>query len=398
MMEAEDNLPCFIGQLPDELLQQIFVCCAEVDGKSFDHIGIVQLPSPLVAPLLLMLVCLKWREVAHDTPHLWHRILIPMRRDPTTVPEIVPFVNALQKWLRRSKNLPLTIRIQDRSSHFEEPESDLSECNYSSDDFDYEGYHHRVENRVNVAWEEIFPVIHDHFSRFSRISVDKDLAPLLFPPYTSQQTPALKELVLTDQSGGLLDHSDDPLHIIGTVKRVRHLVLDTYIDGFFRRRHRVFKKLKCLSLMHPPNTDEIIKVLGRCSSLLFLRLGDSWTYHSSMPDIFRHDALTILIAGSESQGTSMDNLFDRLELPGLHTMVLLHPEPLVKTCSSVIAMLKRSSCTLGLFKVIDTPGLVIPEESLRELLTVAEMVQVNFEKPYSRSQAQDLDDHPLDKQ
>ncbi|KAJ6512007.1 hypothetical protein C8R47DRAFT_939850, partial [Mycena vitilis] len=52
--------------LPPEILSLIFMNCPRADTE-----GAIQNPSPLLAPLLLVQICSRWRHVALDTPRLW---------------------------------------------------------------------------------------------------------------------------------------------------------------------------------------------------------------------------------------------------------------------------------------------------------------------------------------
>ncbi|KAJ7045096.1 hypothetical protein C8F04DRAFT_1343637 [Mycena alexandri] len=65
-----DRIVFPVLSLPPEIVSHIFAeClpCRPVDG-SLDR----DVPSAMLAPLLLLQICRTWREIALSTPHLWH--------------------------------------------------------------------------------------------------------------------------------------------------------------------------------------------------------------------------------------------------------------------------------------------------------------------------------------
>ncbi|KAJ7076025.1 hypothetical protein B0H15DRAFT_608560 [Mycena belliarum] len=95
-----------ILDFPPEITAAIFVHCV-ADRPFF---GPTKLPwlSQHEAPLLLGRICRQWRDVALSTPELWNSIEVEC---PYFVEDIVP---ALDRWLLRSGNSPLTIDLQYR--------------------------------------------------------------------------------------------------------------------------------------------------------------------------------------------------------------------------------------------------------------------------------------------
>ncbi|KII85593.1 hypothetical protein PLICRDRAFT_116136, partial [Plicaturopsis crispa FD-325 SS-3] len=92
IMNLENILsPC--RRLPAELLSEIFTFCLPP----------MVTPHSDTAPLLLTLVCRKWRAIALSTPRLWASICVGLTDDtgPTKV----------EQWLGRAGSLPLEITI-----------------------------------------------------------------------------------------------------------------------------------------------------------------------------------------------------------------------------------------------------------------------------------------------
>ncbi|KAF9483076.1 hypothetical protein BDN70DRAFT_874312 [Pholiota conissans] len=102
-------------RLPDDMLREIFIACLP-DGRN-------ALMSCREAPLLLGLVCRKWRDLAYDTPALWASLHIPypalVNRAPSinyhnplvddTMARVEKHYSAVKDWLGRSGACPLSI-------------------------------------------------------------------------------------------------------------------------------------------------------------------------------------------------------------------------------------------------------------------------------------------------
>ena len=110
-----------LRRLPEELLVQIFDCCADKEAQSWIKYpgSVVQAPKVLTR---IAGVCSRWRSIAHSHPRLWRRLLAPKPvttlghdgrgklRSQLTVAGTVQFRHALQ--LRQGAKIDLTIPTQ----------------------------------------------------------------------------------------------------------------------------------------------------------------------------------------------------------------------------------------------------------------------------------------------
>nr|GAT51979.1 predicted protein [Mycena chlorophos] len=129
-----------IRQVPDLILQEIFLACIPVEHNALIH--------PDHAPLLFGRVCHRWRQLSHETPLLWKRFHISGLYDFTHTnaglwgqPErnfSLPstefqkaFNNALSLWLSRVSGCPLAISYIQRNNALEltQPNSYLDSFN-----------------------------------------------------------------------------------------------------------------------------------------------------------------------------------------------------------------------------------------------------------------------------
>lgn len=98
-----------VRHLNRDMLQEIFLNCLPTKHNT--------VMSVREAPLLLMLVCRHWQDVAINTAGLWAsvHIVIPSQR---TVPRVPNFIGAIDSWLMKSKSLPIDISFgMERFSH-----------------------------------------------------------------------------------------------------------------------------------------------------------------------------------------------------------------------------------------------------------------------------------------
>ncbi|KAJ7074010.1 hypothetical protein C8F01DRAFT_6192, partial [Mycena amicta] len=99
----QDRLDSFIYPvmtLPNEIVSEIFIQYLP--------------PYPACPPLLgegsptkLAQLCRRWRNIAHSTPHLWRAIELVVCPDPELQ------VSLARDWLRRSRSLPLSLRLYE---------------------------------------------------------------------------------------------------------------------------------------------------------------------------------------------------------------------------------------------------------------------------------------------
>ncbi|KAK7048920.1 hypothetical protein R3P38DRAFT_2872054 [Favolaschia claudopus] len=98
LREAQRHFEAFspVARLPDEILSFIFQLC---DGPGYAS------AAPSCAPLLLLRVCYKWREIVLSCPFLWTSVSFHAH---TSGKKYAKLVSA---WLGRSQALPLEIRL-----------------------------------------------------------------------------------------------------------------------------------------------------------------------------------------------------------------------------------------------------------------------------------------------
>lgn len=94
-----------IRMLPMEVIREIFAQCLEV--SNYDYVASISIP------LYLTQVCSSWRIIAINKPDLWTHISVVIENDDNKPgwPAIVKL------WVERSKELPLSFRIQESDTH-----------------------------------------------------------------------------------------------------------------------------------------------------------------------------------------------------------------------------------------------------------------------------------------
>ncbi|KAF9042240.1 hypothetical protein BJ165DRAFT_1486378 [Panaeolus papilionaceus] len=95
-----------INYLADELLSEIFYRCIPHNRNP---------RLVLEAPLLLTLVCQRWRAISMSTPQLWNRLHILYMDDCVGYDAWPNIIAGIESWLTRSGTLPLSISISSRS-------------------------------------------------------------------------------------------------------------------------------------------------------------------------------------------------------------------------------------------------------------------------------------------
>ncbi|KAJ7277378.1 hypothetical protein C8J57DRAFT_1465956 [Mycena rebaudengoi] len=90
--------------LPPEITSEIFVQCLPHGNVS---------PHPSEAPLLLLVICRAWRDLAISTPVLWTRLEMSLNEDSAhpglRSPEICE--ELIQTWFQRARSLPLSLSL-----------------------------------------------------------------------------------------------------------------------------------------------------------------------------------------------------------------------------------------------------------------------------------------------
>ncbi|KAJ7015960.1 hypothetical protein C8F04DRAFT_1168253 [Mycena alexandri] len=116
-IDAHKALLSPMRRLPQDILQDIFIACLPTTHNALIH--------PRHAPLLLSLVCQRWRWVAHSTPKLWSSFHIPSlsgsdgseldRPMDVLATSTSAFADMVEAWLDRSRTCPLSISFGNPS-------------------------------------------------------------------------------------------------------------------------------------------------------------------------------------------------------------------------------------------------------------------------------------------
>lgn len=90
-----------VHRVPVELIANCFLLalCDQIPEMSLDE-----------PPLLFLVVCRRWRDIALSTPRLWSRILV--QADKITHDGLNTALSAFAAWLRRSEPVPLSCYIK----------------------------------------------------------------------------------------------------------------------------------------------------------------------------------------------------------------------------------------------------------------------------------------------
>ncbi|KAF8884730.1 hypothetical protein CPB84DRAFT_1712934 [Gymnopilus junonius] len=109
--------------LPNDILLSIFLFCLPVEHNA--------VMDPTQPPMVLGLVCSRWRFIAYNSPHLWASLHIPLPRYPSYPAISLPDVReifqarmflhqaAIRQWLTRSRSRPLSVSLYVTSSSWD---------------------------------------------------------------------------------------------------------------------------------------------------------------------------------------------------------------------------------------------------------------------------------------
>jgi hypothetical protein len=121
--QAHEALMSPIRRTPPEILAKIFLLCLPDD--EFVGMDVSQ------APLLILQICSRWREIALSTPRLWNSISVYIGRNDVCDDNLDcrPFgkKQLIKVWLSRSGNLPLNIKILYAINHYDDLPPDLDD-------------------------------------------------------------------------------------------------------------------------------------------------------------------------------------------------------------------------------------------------------------------------------
>ncbi|KAF7353442.1 F-box domain-containing protein [Mycena sanguinolenta] len=119
-----DEVAYSVHSIPPEIMSHIFIGCLPNDGEVR--------PSSRCAPLLLMRVCRRWKDIALSTCQLWSSLDIDC-----IVAERRPWfrrgtLRGMETWFSRAHTLPLSLKIEYSKKSSQNPE-DISELEPLSD-------------------------------------------------------------------------------------------------------------------------------------------------------------------------------------------------------------------------------------------------------------------------
>ncbi|KAG2748345.1 hypothetical protein P692DRAFT_20805227 [Suillus brevipes Sb2] len=208
-----------VYRLPTEVLSQIFLFCLPQD----QHL----LPKPGLAPVLLTMICRRWREVAIGFPKLWCTLQLQFDHDDWQQRAL-----CYDSWLKRSRGCPLSLRIVCREG------SKLRDV--------LEPYTHQISSLTLIFSHYDKPFMVDDFHALKELTILKDGFDL-------------KRAI--DQSLSKLPVNLRRLDLTRVLVRDRQLVHSTWA----RLTHIEIK-------IH--ELDEFPRLLSLCPNLTFLSMDD----------------------------------------------------------------------------------------------------------------------------
>ncbi|KAF9483041.1 hypothetical protein BDN70DRAFT_874282 [Pholiota conissans] len=155
-----------IHSVPDDVLRDIFCACLPDT-----HNAVMSCDE---APLILGLVCSRWRSVAYSTPLLWATLHIPLP-SPISLPTDLnqPLIDhnlydsrlekhctAIHNWLTRSGTCPLSISCipANHSTAYDEARADQARCRrerYMKTILPFSHRRYRFELSISIRFEAI---------------------------------------------------------------------------------------------------------------------------------------------------------------------------------------------------------------------------------------------------
>ncbi|KAG1747101.1 uncharacterized protein EDB91DRAFT_1345187 [Suillus paluster] len=103
-MNLHEGLGSALWRLPTEVLSHIFIYCL----PQYEHLE----PEPDIAPMLLIRVCRRWREVAVGLPSLWCRLYMELDASDS-----LRAAFCYDSWLKRSRGCPLSLALDCYATH-----------------------------------------------------------------------------------------------------------------------------------------------------------------------------------------------------------------------------------------------------------------------------------------
>lgn len=318
---AKSEVPPPVNRMPVEILGEIFAQFLQLGDfeTEFDAFSLSVSPEWVASPMVLGQVCGYWRSIALSMPSLWCSISVssPARG-------VVPI---MQIWLERARQHPLKLFVEQSVRPGAAEEAVTNEIFALL----LQHYHH---------WEHITFRVHGRITE-SLANIRDAPCPLL--------TSALLDM-WWDDDVPVVDRIWSVLHSSPKLSHVDWN--DVYAHTIQLPTHIPWHQLEDVALSHYFDINEFCTFLQQCSRLEKLQV--SWIDRPGFsPEPCTPILLTHLRHLSICARTSLDPVFNRLVTPALTSMILKYKNPTKESrgLSEFGNLLRRSSCTLKLFKV-----------------------------------------------
>ncbi|KAG1882396.1 hypothetical protein F4604DRAFT_1678398 [Suillus subluteus] len=329
--------------LPTEVLSQIFChCLPQIRGPEG-----LDLPSKLIAPMLLTRICRRWRDIAVGMPNLWCKLYVEV--DDGNWQQAAFFYDS---WLKRARGRPLSLKLQ-----------------FYADDH----------------WTKLQCLLQPYVNRISSLCVDlchHDAPELnMFTDF-----PVLEEMLVfvnDDISGG---DAAVPASISRSFSQLPPTLNSFAVSGLLfgfddlSSCNPLWAQLTTLEIeiWQPDGVLHLLRLAPNLSSLTIIALFDNV---QALTEPFTHTKLQILQITCESSFNTdppFCDLLNALSLPTLRVLAIRDvPE---WPHEEFKAFLVRSECSLESLNVLD--GVVTDEQRAEYAALVPSL---SFSSPYDDS-------------
>lgn len=334
-IEALQNILSPIRRIPVEILSEIFVRCLSKDGLTR--------PSSGEAPLLLMMICRRWRDVAISTPKLWSSLSILLTE------RCHPHLSLIQTFLSRSAPLPFSFLIEENAEYL-------------------------PSQPITHPWTpRVFELLLQHFSRWKDISihykdwrVDDSLLQVLheYGSPSSLETVSMKREWWSSQAR-------DSISRLFSSTRLRSISWRGLVSGVNNVADLMpLESLRELRLDNILTTAQFTQTLLRATHLVSCQLSVYCAPITSTVDSVQSltdPVTTFLDLTSLELVTNIvdEQIFDLLTLPSLNSLSISRLNDLTVTADDVPprfwsmapfrALHQRSNFTLTFLQLVDVP-------------------------------------------
>lgn len=310
-MNLHKGLVSPLWRFPSELLSQIFHYCLPDTGPK---INCLSPPSRLKAPMLLVGICRRWREVATSTPSLWCRLHLEI--DDTDWQRAA---SCYDSWLKWSRGLPLSLVVK---------------C--------YKHNHSTVLQRL----------LHPYVNQISILSIfffsDADKPEILLT-----DLPALEELTIFFNTRVTLASVSQ---LPSTISRFT-AILPSFSQYRCNYLGSMWDQLTDVGIGSVFEPDSTLELLQLCPNLSSLTLRDSFYYQRHALEPFTHPKIQFLRIDHKSPAPEqydepLCDLLGALSLPNLRFLEFRNDHPCsTRQIHQVLGvLLERSKCPLESLK------------------------------------------------